>query len=126
MPNEVGLGGGDVQAHVLDAALLELDVGVADRISDLAPGALGEGEHLVVDVDADDPAGGPDDLRGDEGDLAAAAAEVQHRLALAEVLGGVAAAVVAVEHLLRDDGQEAGGVVDGAAHAASTAWAPAL
>jgi hypothetical protein len=56
-----------------------------------------------------------DHLRGDEADLAAAGAQVEHRLPGGEVRAGVTAAVVPVEHVGGDRLEVAGVVVDGAA-----------
>ena len=58
---------------------------------------------------------GPDDLRGDEADLAGAAAEIEHRLARAQIFARIAAAVIALDHLLRDDLEIFGVVIDRAA-----------
>ena len=44
----------------------------------------GQPDHLLVHADADHPARGTRDLRGDEADLAAAAAQIEDRVALAD------------------------------------------
>src|SRR5262249_12476817 len=80
-------------------------------------GAACEREHVVVHVDADHTAPGSHDLRRDEADLAATAAEVEHDVSLAHVARGIAAAVVALDHLLGDGAQVARIVVDGTAEA---------
>ena len=82
----------------------------ADGLGDDWRVASGHVEHLGGHVHSDDAPSGPDRLRGDEADLAAAAAQVEDRLALAQVLARVAAAVVALEDL-RGDRLEVAGVV---------------
>jgi hypothetical protein len=74
-----------------------------------------ERQHLVVHVDPDHPALRADDLRGDEADLAATAAQIEDRLARPHVARGVAAAVVALDHLARNGLEVVRVVVDGAA-----------
>ena len=96
-------------------AAAELDIGVADGLGDDGSVGAGKIQHLVRHVDADNAALGPHDLGGDEADLAAARAEVEHDVALAHVAGWVAAAVVAVKHLLRDDLEILRVVIDRAA-----------
>ncbi len=104
-----------VEPEVLDAALAELDVAVADAFGDDRRVAAGDVEHLVGHVHADDSCPAADDLRGDEADFARAAAEVEHRLAGMQVLAGIAAAVVALDDLLRDDLEVLRIVIDRAA-----------
>ena len=57
----------------------------------------------------------PDDLRGDEADLAGAAAEVEHRLAGPQILARIAAAIIPLDHLRRNDFEILGIVIDRAA-----------
>ena len=90
---------------------------MADALGDLGGRTVGERQHLVVHVDADDTTARPDDLAGQEADLAGAAAQVEHRLAFAQVCRGVTAAVVALQDLARDGGEQGGIVLDRAAQA---------
>ena len=60
-------------------------------------------QHLVRHVDPDHLSVGPNDLRGDETNLSGAAAEIEHRLALAQILARIAATVIALDHFLRND-----------------------
>ena len=46
---------------------------------------------------------GADDLRGDEANLSGTAAEIEHGLACAQIFARIAAAVIALDHLLRND-----------------------
>ncbi len=105
----------EIERQVLDPAAAELDVGEAQPLGDHRRRAPGHRQHLGGHVDADHPALGADHLGGDEADLAGAAAQVEDRLAGLEVAAGVAAAVVALEHLVGDHLEVAGVVVDGAA-----------
>ncbi len=105
----------EVERQILDPAAPELDVGKAGALGHdrrIAPRHL---EHVRRHVDTDHPPLGPDHLRGDEADLARAATEIEHRLSGLQVLRRVAAAVVALDHLGRDDLQVARVVVDRAA-----------
>ncbi len=54
----------------------------------------------------------PDDLRGDETDLSRAAAEIEHGLALAQIFARIAAAVIALDHFLRNDLEVISVVID--------------
>ncbi len=107
--------GFEVQGEILDAALAEFDVAVPDPLGHLRGGASGQREHVVVEVDADHLAGRADDLGGDEADLPATAAQVQHGLTWREVTAGIPAAVIPLEYLGRDDLQPRRVVVDRAA-----------
>ena len=60
---------------------MEGHVVIAEPVTDRRAVALCQRQHLVVHVDPDHPALATDDLGGDETDLAATAAEVEHRLA---------------------------------------------
>ena len=62
-----------------------------------------EGKHVVVAIDADHFSCLANNLRSDVTDLAAAAAEVEHRLAGVDMLRRVAAAVVALDDFFGDD-----------------------
>jgi len=59
------------------------------------------GQHLGGHVDADYTPRITHDLGGNEADLPCAASQVEDRLALFEVLAGVAATIVALEDFLR-------------------------
>ena len=89
----------EVQRQVLDQAAAERQVVVADPTRELGVVAAGQGEHVTVAVDADNPPLGPHHLRGDVADLAATAPQVEHRLSRPEVSRRVAAAVVALQDL---------------------------
>ena len=69
------------QRDLLDVALEQLDVGHAG----LGDVALGEGEHLVGHVEAEDAAGRADALGRQEHIDAAARAQVEHPLALVQL-----------------------------------------
>ena len=124
---EPGVGAGDglggegsveaveVESEILDPPPAELDVGEAQAVGHGRAVPAGQVQHLGVGVDADHPAGGADDLGGDEADLAPARAEVEHGLAGADERGGVAAPVVAADHLVGDRLQEPGVIDDRAA-----------
>ena len=83
-----------IECEVLNAPLTELDVGVADVFRDDGSVAAGDFEHVVGHVHADDFSGGADDLGGDKADFTGAGAKVEHGFAGAQVLGGIAAAVI--------------------------------
>ena len=55
---------------------------------------------------------GADDLRGDEANLSCAAPEIEHRLACSQILARIAAAVIALDHFLRNDFEIFGIVID--------------
>ena len=95
-----------IERQVLDPALAEFDVGVAQSLGDDRRVASRHFQHGVGHVHADDPAPGPDDLRGDETDFSGATAQVEHGLAGSEVTAGVAAAIVLLNDLVRDDFQK--------------------
>ncbi len=57
---------------------------------------------------------GTHDLRRDEANLSSAAAEIEDGLAFAQILARIAAAVIALDYLLRNDFQVLGVVIDGA------------
>jgi hypothetical protein len=77
----------------------------SNRLTDGSLVLARDGEHVVVHIDTDDAAGGPDDLRGDETDFSGAAAEVEDGFAGAEITGWIAAAVIALDYFGRDDFQ---------------------
>ncbi len=104
-----------IEAKVLDPSAAELDIGVAEPLGDERSIAPGDLEHLVGHVDADDAPPWPDDLGGDEADLAGAAAEVEDRLAGLEVAARIATAVVPLQDLLWNHLEVPGVVVDRAA-----------
>ena len=92
--------------EILDAALPEFDVVVADPARDLLNAAPRQRERLVVHVDADDAAGGADDLARDEADLSRARAQIEHGLPCAKVPAGIAAAMVAFDHFVGNGGEK--------------------
>src|SRR5712692_848609 len=104
-----------IESEVLDAALAELDVVIADGVADRALVLPRQREHVVVHVHTDDLAAGTDDLRGDETNLARAAAQIEDRFARAQVLRRIAAAIIPFEDFGWDDVEEAAIVGDRAA-----------
>ena len=84
----------EVELEVLNASFHELDVGVTDVFGNDGSIAVGDFEHVVGHINADDFAFRADHLRGDEADFSGARAEVEHGFAGIEPLGGVSAAVI--------------------------------
>src|SRR5207249_4895648 len=95
-------------------SLVKLDVRVSDAFRDDRRVAAGDFEHLIGHVHADDLAGRPDDLRRDETNLAGPAAEIEHRLAFANIPARIAAAVILRDDFLRYDFQKLPVILDGA------------
>ena len=86
-----------VELQVLDLPFAEFHVAETDRLGDHRAGIVGDIEHLVVDVDTDDPPFGAHDLARNEADLARAGAQIEHRLTGKHILRGVAAAVISLD-----------------------------
>ena len=94
-----------IKSEILNLALMELDVVIAERVSDRRSMLFSECQHVVVHVDANDTTFGPHDLRRDVANLAPTASEIQNRLSLTKVFRRIAAAVVPLEYLLGNDRQ---------------------
>lgn len=109
---QLGLEAFQVEGQVLDSALAELDVGVAEPFGGGGCVAAGDCQHFVGHVHADVAAVEPHDLGGDEADLARAATQVEHRLARLEMARGNAAAIVLLKDLLRDHARQVRVVLD--------------
>jgi hypothetical protein len=92
-----------IEGEVLDLTLEEGHIVVAEAIAHLGPVAVGERQHVIVHIHADDVTFRSDDLRRDVTNLAASTPEIEHCLTGAEVLGRVPATVVAVDNLPWDD-----------------------
>ena len=101
-----------IEREVLNTALAKLDVGVTDFFRDHRRIASRHPEHLVCHIDADHFAARSDDLRRDEADLPGAAAEIENGFALAYVFARIAAAVIPLDHFLRNDFEVFAVVVD--------------
>ena len=104
-----------IESEVLNLALAELDVVIAERVPDALPVLAREREHVVVHVDADDAAFRPHHLRRDITNLAATASKVENRFSGTQVLRRVPAAVVPLEDLFRNHRQVSRVVVHGTA-----------
>ena len=102
----------EVEREILDAALAKLDVLVTDPLRHDRRIRPGHVQHLVRHVDPDHLSLRPDDLRRDETNLAGAAAEIEHGLAFSQIFARVAAAVIAIDDLLRNDFEIFGIVID--------------
>src|SRR5262249_35601534 len=83
----------------------ELHVVITDLVADLFPVLVGEREHLCVGVDTDHAPARTGDLSGDKTDLAASRTEIERDVAFSHESRRIAAAVIAVYDLLRNDAQ---------------------
>ncbi len=72
-------------------------------------------EHFVGHINPDDLARGADDLRGDEANLAGAAAEIEDGLASPQIFARIAATVIPLDHLRGMTLRYSGVVIDWAA-----------
>ena len=113
-----------IQREILDAALAKLHIGKPDPLRHhrrIAPRHL---QHRVGHIHADHPPRRAHHLRRDETNLSRPAPEIEHRLPGPQMLARIAAAVVALDDLRRDDFQILRIVIHRAAQRRLTALRP--
>src|SRR5574341_2318531 len=95
-----------VKGKVLNFSLHELHIGIADAPRRLRGVPPGQGQHVIVHVNADDTALRPHNLARQEARLSGARPEVKDGLPLLKIRYGVPAPVVPPEDLVRDGPKE--------------------
>jgi len=95
-----------VKRQVLNFALSELNVGIADAASDLRRVATRYGQHFVIHIHAEDLPGRPDHLAREKTYLSRARPEIQHRFTRMQMVRGVAAPVIALQNFVGNGGKE--------------------
>ena len=93
------------ESQILNPPAMEGHVVPADATGDFPLMFAGQGQHIVVHVDADDPPLRADNLRSDVADFAAPRAKVEHDLPFAHKARRIAAAVIPLDQLGGEDRQ---------------------
>lgn len=110
-----GLEAIQVKGEILDPAAHKSDVLEANPPRHNGGCAPRQGEHRVVHLHADDVSLRPNDLCGDEANLPSTAAQIEDGVSFPHIARRITAAVIALKHVLGNDLEVLGVVVDGAA-----------
>ena len=92
----------EVQLQVLNHAVSEVDVGVADVASHFLSVLSSQSQHFCVAVDSNHSTFRTNNLSHDVTQLAGAGSKIEHGIALVDIDAGIAATVVFIDHLLRN------------------------
>ena len=112
---EVSLKDLKVDRQIFDSGLEESNAIITKLLPHLRLILARQRQHIVIHIDADDHAGGSDELRGHITNLAAAAAEVEYHVAIANITRRIAATVITLDNLGRQRLQQICVIFHGAA-----------